>query len=245
MQVVKLDSIEHFNKELRRCVEDRSAIVIVKGVLGSRDCDKIIDQAMAWRRTYDAASEATIASGRLLNAHLSLNHVRENQATPENIDFKENRTNIEAHNYRIGDWSDSMIKEKMETLCEIKPELFDLFERIQGTTKFTSGDSKLNLFLELVHFPVGSGFVETHSHETMVRNGLKLNVLGLLSRLGQDYSTGGVVFQKAGQGKIDLDADFTKGDVIIFHNSLPHYVKPIAGRGSTGRGRWILTFFYY
>ncbi len=179
----------------------------------------------------------------MLNAHLPMDS--EGRAHRSNLDFKNNQIPVRAHNFRIGDLNDPFVKNHLKGIQSASSTLLQAFYKLTGSDHWLHGNKTgKNLYLEFVHFPVGTGYIDKHTHESISDFGLKYNFLGLLTSKGEDYEEGGVLFYDQ-EYSLDLRDTFKKGDLILFNNRTLHEVIKIESNNPKHIGRWIYTFFYY
>ena len=93
--------------------------------------------------------------------------------------------------------------------------------------------------LQIVHYPVGAGRIETHSDPYQVH---RLIISCFMSKRGRDYQTGGVYFMNKEQQKVDCEDRLDIGDMQIYFPTILHGVETIDEGApldwNSSQGRW-------
>lgn len=218
----------------------RGDIVVVKNVFERELIRKIRRDLVQWRQSETALDEARISRERILNGFLPLNHQSSGRFT--DLDFRSDKTGINAWNYRFGNLHDESLMPSIRENGELFLQAFENYCPVGPLPHAT--ETGKNLYVEFMHFPVSSGFVEAHTHESIAQFGLEFNMIGVFSDRGRDYELGGPVFPGPKEDfRID---DFTEaGDIYLFSNRMVHRVDAIQSSIPDSDGRWILTYFWY
>jgi hypothetical protein len=92
---------------------------------------------------------------------------------------------------------------------------------LQNEVAGTDFDISLNgLRLKVLQYPVGGGFLAEHTHPLEPQ---RIGLIMSLSRIGEDFASGGTFFQTP-FGRVDTLAYHDIGDIILFRYDLPHAV---------------------
>ncbi|MBI5613125.1 MAG: hypothetical protein HY942_08705 [Gammaproteobacteria bacterium] len=123
------------------------------------------------------------------------------------------------HQYAFGDWDavDPGLSGMLQSVCR---PLLALQNALAGTDFNLSTPS---LRCKLINHPAGGGYLVKHVHPYRPQ---KVAFFLSLSRYGQDFETGGAVFDTPGK-TVTLTELFDIGNVVLFRYDLPHEVPPI------------------
>lgn len=123
------------------------------------------------------------------------------------------------HQYVFGDWDalDPEFSGRLQAVCR---PLLALQNALAGTDYSLSTP---NLRCKLINHPAGGGYLVKHTHPYRPQ---KVAFFLSLSRFGQDFSTGGTLFDTPWR-TITLTDLFDIGNVVLFRYDLPHEVPPI------------------
>lgn len=219
---------------------EQGNILIVKNVFDKELVRKTRRDLALWRQNARALDEAQISKERILNGFLPLSH--QSTRMTNDLDFRSDKTGINAWNYRFGNLHDENLIPSIQKNGEIFLQAFERYCPVDPLPHAT--ETGKNLYVEFMHFPVSSGYVEEHTHESIAEFGLEFNMIGVFSDRGKDYEQGGPVFPGP-HGEFRID-DFTEsGDVYLFSNRMVHRVDAIQSNIPESDGRWILTYFWY
>lgn len=93
--------------------------------------------------------------------------------------------------------------------------------------------------LQVVHYPRGSGKIETHSDPFLHQ---RLIISCIMSRRGEDYKTGGVYFIDAQGKEFDCEDQLEIGDMLVYYPTILHGVKTVDEGSEVNwrviEGRW-------
>ena len=162
------------------------------------------------------------------------------------IDFWEHKTRLHIHNFRFGDIQDSLVTENLPVFANQAEKMLELYRSL-SECDFLHGNAKgINLFFEISQYPLGSGFIERHTHFRNIQNGQNQAMVLLLSQPGVDHENSGLVVE-VGADIINLTPLMETGDAVIFDMSCPHYVPTVnpPALPSEAQGRWVMSLFYY
>ena len=226
-----------------RSLLEQGTIVILKGMFEKELVRQIRRDLQHWRVTGTILNEEMISERRILNGQLLLRH--RSTEPSEDFDFRADKTGISAWNYRIGNLHDPELSTIAPKLHENGGLLLKVFQKVYPASTFPHGTSEgRNLYVEFMHFPVSTGYVEEHTHESVADFGLEYNMIGVFSDRGTDYDQGGPVFPGTAKD-FRIDDHTESGDVYLFSNRMIHRVEPIRAVHPEAEGRWILTYFWY
>lgn len=141
------------------------------------------------------------------------------------------------HQYAFGNWEavDPGLRSMLQAVCQ---PLLALQNALAGTDYSLSTP---NLRCKLINHPAGGGYLAKHIHPYRPQ---KVALFLSLSRFGQDFSTGGALFDTP-WGTHTLTDLFDIGNVVLFRYDLPHAVPPIDSTRSldwsSPVGLWILS----
>lgn len=139
--------------------------------------------------------------------------------------------------YAFGDWDgvEPGLSRMLQSVCR---PLLALQNALAGTD---FSFSTPNLRCKLINLPAGGGYLVKHVHPYRPQ---KVAFFLSLSRYGQDFEAGGVVFDTP-WNTLALTELFDIGNVALFRYDLPHEVPPIDPQRpldwSSPAGLWILS----
>ena len=125
-------------------------------------------------------------------------------------------------------------------IVELTRMIFEKMALFQD--KFLSIEESLNDKIQrkpqIIHYPIGGGFFDWHTHPRFPTNyGLILN----LSKKGRDFNEGQTEIKVNRKAIIKVDKYADIGDLILFRYDLPHRVAPCDPREDlifSSKGRW-------
>jgi hypothetical protein len=98
--------------------------------------------------------------------------------------------------------------------------------------------------IQISQYPTGVGELELHSDPYLYQ---KMSIVGILSKRGVDYETGGAYILNSNKEKIDVEKDLDIGDIYLVYPTVYHGVETI-DKGSevdwsSFRGRWFMGLY--
>ena len=213
------------------------------------DASDFCSQLSHWRKSTPSHDPKDYYPKDILNLHIEVCNEAVEKRIDGSIDYHEKYTNFTMYNYRIGNMFTPAIQKHIPIIKKIGPKILDLFYSVLRQPELVHGSqSGKNLYIEVTHFPCGSGFIEEHTHETILEYGQPVNMIIALSKKGFNFDTGGLFVRQKSE-VIDLSEQFDVGDVVFLRNDTPHWVSPVLGGSSFQNGedggRWSMTMFYY
>jgi hypothetical protein len=98
--------------------------------------------------------------------------------------------------------------------------------------------------LQIINYPRGGG--ELREHEDPRKNQRIVSGL-IMSKLGEDFKTGGFYFRTADGGKVNLEENLNICDSVMFYGSIRHGVEPVDPERELNWdlnvGRWFIGMF--
>jgi hypothetical protein len=226
---------------------------ILRKLISVSDCDTIIKELINYKSTVPANNPLNPYPSGRPNFHMQV-QVSEPFERHEDlefaqypIDFWEQTTLLAVHNFRFGWIYDPFLRELLPIFTRNCKKILSTYKKIMGKDFNHGPGQKPNLYFEVSHYPVGSGFIDKHTHFRNILNGQDKTLVILLTQDGIDHSNAGLIIDVEGTG-IDTTKSLNKGDAIIFGMQHPHWV-PVVDPGLSGSkqdtGRWVISLFYY
>ena len=196
-----------FNSIYQSVMDEK--IFIIKNFLESNYCSEIQQKVINYRKT--------IQSSNLDRLNSEISFVRRD-VNPINSNTK----------HTFDSYCISTLDKKNDYIFSCTSDIFEKlkFFYLSITNKkfkFGKTSSEKGFRPQLIHYPVGGGHFDYHSHPLMPQEiGLILN----LSEPGKDYKTGSTVFKIKNQ-EIDIFESHKQGYLAIFKYDLLHKVTEV------------------
>ncbi len=251
MKIPVLESLEDFTN-LSGAEKNESPAFVFKHNIAPNDCDQIKTEIVNWAATVPLQDSKRPYPEGVHNVHMRVSHQElvpeEHQASHLATDFHELYTHLDVHNYRIGWLGDPNLVKQTSTFQRVAKKLYQDFCQLTQTQFPLDPSYKKKLHFEFAQYPLGTGFIEKHTHFRSIENGQRWNLLTLLSQDSVDHSSAGLVFEISGK-PWDTRKLLDKGDSLLFRLDLPHYVNKVEPATEKAQsaisGRWTLGLFYY
>ncbi len=251
MKIPILESLQDF-KSLPEAVRNSSPAFVFKQNIEGKDCDQIKVEIVKWASRVPLQDSKTPYPPGIHNVHMRVSHQanvpEEYQSSRLASDFHELYTHLDVHNYRIGWLHDPELVKETSTFQRVAKKLYRDYCSLTETRFPLDPSSDKKLHFEFAQYPLGTGFIEKHTHFRSIENGQKWNLLTLLSQDSVDHRSAGLIFEISGK-TWDTRNLLDKGDSLLFRLDLPHYVEKVEPveepPHEATSGRWTLGLFYY